>query len=115
MAETRPTVKRPKFWIKIIAAVVLAAAAIFDWTRAPGDQLSVAVYERAVVSPYRWLVRPVMSTFVRCRYRPTCSQYSIEAVRAYGFPKGFWMTTKRLFRCMPWVPLGTHDPVPAPR
>ncbi len=103
---------RRKFRIKIIAAVALAAAAIFDWTRPPGDQLSVAVYERAVVSPYRWLVRPLMATFVRCRYRPTCSQYSVEAVRAHGFPKGIWMTTTRLFRCMPWVPLGTRDPVP---
>ena len=107
-----PAVKRRKFWIKLIAAVALAAAAIFDWSRAPGDQLSVAVYERAVVSPYRWLVRPVMSTFVRCRFKPTCSQYSLEAVRAHGFPKGVWLTGKRLFRCMPWVPLGTHDPVP---
>ena len=53
-----------------------------------------------------------MSTFVRCRYQPTCSQYSTEAVRAHGFPKGIWLTTKRLFRCMPWVPLGTRDPVP---
>ncbi len=114
MPETRPGVKRRRFWIKIIAAVALAAAAIFDWTRPPADQVSVAAYERAVVSPYRWLVRPVMSTFVGCRYRPTCSQYSIEAVRAYGFPQGVWMTTKRLFRCMPWVPLGTHDPVPKP-
>ncbi len=112
MPETRPASKRPRFRIKIIAAVALAAAAIFDWTRAPGEQVSVALYERAVVSPYRWLVRPVMATFVRCRYEPTCSQYSLEAVRAHGFPKGVWLTTKRLFRCMPWVPLGTHDPVP---
>ena len=108
-------VKRRKFWIKAIAAVALAAAAIFDWARPPGEQLSVALYERAVVSPYRWLVRPLMSTFVRCRYAPTCSAYSTEAVRAHGFPKGIWLTTKRLFRCMPWVPLGTPDPVPTPR
>ena len=112
MPETRPALKRRKFWIKIIAAVVLTAAAIFDWTRPAGAQLSVTAYERAVVSPYRWLVRPFMSAFVRCRYEPTCSQYSLDAVRAHGFPKGFWMTTKRLFRCMPWVPLGTRDPVP---
>ena len=106
-------VKRRKFWIKLIAAVVLAAAAIFDWSRPAGDQWSVAAYEMAVVSPYRWLVRPLMSNFVRCRYKPTCSEYSVEAVRFHGFPKGIWLTTKRLFRCMPWVPLGSHDPVPA--
>jgi uncharacterized protein len=112
MPDTRPAAKRRKFRIKLIAAVVLTAAAIFDWTRPAGEQLSVVAYERAVVSPYRWLVRPLMSTFVRCRYAPTCSQYSVEAVRAHGFPKGIWLTTTRLFRCMPWVPLGTADPVP---
>ncbi len=31
---------------------------------------------------------------------------------AHGFPKGLWLTTVRLFRCMPWVPAGTRDPVP---
>lgn len=72
------------------------------------------LYERVVVSPYRWLMRPLMATFVRCRYQPTCSQYSLDAVRTHGLPRGIWMTTKRLFRCMPWVPLGTHDPVPQP-
>ena len=112
MSAARPVRRSRRFWIKSIAAVVIAAAAIFDWNRAPQDQLSVAAYERAVVSPYRWLVRPFMSVFVRCRYEPTCSQYSLDAVRAYGFPTGVWMTTKRLFRCMPWVPLGTRDPVP---
>ena len=114
MSDRSPAVKRRNFWIKVIAAVALAAAAIFDWSRPPGDQLSVAAYERALVSPYRWLVRPFMSGFGRCRYRPTCSQYSLDAVRAHGFPKGIWLSTKRLFRCMPWVPFGTSDPVPKP-
>lgn len=114
MPALRQSVKRRSFWFKAIAAVALAAAAIFDWSRPPQEQLSVHVYEAAVVSPYRWLVRPLMATFVRCRYQPTCSQYSVEAVRAYGFPVGCWMTTKRLLRCMPWVPLGTRDPVHPP-
>ena len=114
MSALRPALKRPRFWIKLIAAVALAAAAIFDWTQPPRKQISVAAYERAVVSPYQWIARPFLSMFVRCRFRPTCSRYSVEAVRAHGFPKGIWMTTTRLFRCMPWVPLGTHDPVPRP-
>lgn len=101
-------------WIKLIAAVVLTAAAIFDWGRSPQRQVSVHLYEWTVVAPYRTLVRPISSLFVHCRFSPTCSQYSVEAVRVYGFPVGIWMTTKRLFRCMPWVPLGTPDPLPAP-
>ncbi len=114
MLTPRLSKRDRRFWIKCIAAVALAAAAIFDWTKPPARQISVVVYEQAVVGPYRWLVRPMMSLYVRCRYQPTCSQYSVEAVRAYGFPTGVWMTTKRLFRCMPWVPLGTRDPVPQP-
>ncbi|MBA2743068.1 MAG: membrane protein insertion efficiency factor YidD [Chthoniobacterales bacterium] len=114
MSTPRPSKHGRRFWIKCIAAVVLAAATIFDWSKPPTRQASVFLYEQAVVSPYRLLVRPMISLFVRCRFQPTCSQYSVEAMRAYGFPAGAWMTTKRLFRCMPWVPLGTRDPVPPP-
>ncbi|MBA3763139.1 MAG: membrane protein insertion efficiency factor YidD [Chthoniobacterales bacterium] len=116
MPALRQPVKRRRLaWIKLIVAVVFAAAAIFDWTRPPQHQLSVHLYEGAVAGPYRWLIRPMSTLFVRCRYLPTCSQYSVEAVRAHGLPKGLWLTTKRLLRCMPWVPMHTRDPVPAPR
>ena len=112
MPALRQSLKGRRFWLKAIAAVVLAAAAIFDWTRPPAEQASVYIYERAVAGPYRWLIRPLSIGFVRCRYIPTCSQYSIEAVHSHGLPKGLWLTTKRLLRCMPWVPMKTPDPVP---
>jgi uncharacterized protein YjbJ (UPF0337 family) len=35
-------------------------------------------------------------------------------MQTHGFPKGLWLTVKRLCRCLPWVPLGTYDPVPPP-
>lgn len=101
-----------KFWITSIAAAVLTVAAIFDWTRPPQEQKSRYAFEYLVVAPYRWVVRPVTSRFVQCRYVPTCSEYSVQAVRLHGLPKGLWLSTKRLFRCMPWVPMHTHDPVP---
>ncbi len=46
-----------------------------------------------------------------CRHIPTCSQYSIEALKKHGILKGFWLSGKRLSKCHPW---GTHgyDPVP---
>lgn len=112
MPELRQPVTRRISWLKWIAAVALAAAAIFDWTRAPERQASVWLYERVVIMPYRAVLRPAVSTVVRCRFRPTCSEYSVEAMRTYGFPVGVWMTTKRLFRCLPWVPFGTYDPLP---
>jgi putative membrane protein insertion efficiency factor len=108
----RPAVRKRRAWVIIGDAVVLAAAAICDWTRPPREQLSVALYQKVVIGGYRALLKPTSDRFIHCRFQPTCSQYSEEAMRTHGFPKGLWLTTSRLFRCMPWVPDGTRDPVP---
>jgi putative membrane protein insertion efficiency factor len=108
----RPAVSKRRVGIIWIAAVVLAAGAIFDWTQPPRQQVSVALYQRLVLGGYRTLLKPFSDRFIHCRFQPTCSNYSEEAMLAHGFPKGLWLTASRLFRCMPWVPVGTHDPVP---
>jgi uncharacterized protein len=46
-----------------------------------------------------------------CRFTPTCSQYTYEALERYGFVKGAWLGLKRLMRCHPFNP-GGYDPVP---
>jgi len=46
-----------------------------------------------------------------CRFRPTCSQYMIEAIQIHGIFKGVWLGIKRICRCHPWGGSG-FDPVP---
>jgi hypothetical protein len=48
-----------------------------------------------------------------CRYRPTCSEYAIEAVTVHGAARGGWMALRRLLRCHPFARSG-FDPVPLP-
>ena len=45
-----------------------------------------------------------------CRFYPTCSDYSIQALQKYGFPRGCFKTIIRLFKCHPYHP-GGYDPV----
>ena len=65
---------------------------------------------------YRALVSPVLAALfgplgMGCRYTPTCSQYSLEAIQLHGVGKGTWLTLRRLCRCHPWGAFGM-DPVP---
>lgn len=59
---------------------------------------------------YQVLLSPLLGPG-KCRYTPSCSDYSLEAIRKYGTIRGGWMGLKRILRCAPW---GGHgfDPVP---
>lgn len=62
-----------------------------------------------LVRGYQRLISPVFPP--SCRFSPSCSQYSHEAISRHGVVKGLWLTVKRIGRCNPWNP-GGYDPVP---
>ncbi|WP_290652176.1 membrane protein insertion efficiency factor YidD [Aquisalimonas sp.] len=61
---------------------------------------------------YQLIVSPLIGPC--CRFYPSCSQYTIEAVRVHGVIRGLWLGIRRLLKCHPWHPGGV-DPVPEPR
>jgi hypothetical protein len=46
-----------------------------------------------------------------CRFYPTCSEYTLQAIEAYGVSRGLWLFVKRIIRCHPCCP-GGYDPLP---
>lgn len=59
-----------------------------------------------------WYQRATEGKPSPCRFTPSCSQYSHEALTVHGTPRGLWLTVRRLVRCRPFGPSG-YDPVPA--
>ena len=65
-----------------------------------------------MVKGYKFLVSPLLGQ--SCRYFPTCSEYSIEALKTFGFFKGLYLSLKRILSCHPIKILGGgegFDPV----
>jgi len=57
-----------------------------------------------IIKIYKFLISPILGN--SCRYLPTCSDYSIEALNTYGFFKGSYMSFKRIISCHPIKFLG---------
>ena len=64
----------------------------------------------ALVKGYRLLLSPWLGS--SCRFEPTCSAYSLQALEQHGAAAGSYLTVRRLVRCHPWCD-GGCDPVPA--
>jgi hypothetical protein len=62
-----------------------------------------------IVRIYQTMISPLTPS--TCRYSPTCSAYSIEALKKHGLFKGSYLAIKRILSCHPWGGSG-YDPVP---
>ena len=72
--------------------------------------------KKVLIAPFVFLVRiyqTVISplTPATCRYQPTCSHYTVEALKKHGLFYGGKLAIKRIFSCHPWGGSG-YDPVP---
>ena len=68
-----------------------------------------ALAARGVIRAYQLTLSPFIGN--QCRFHPSCSNYALEAIEAYGAVKGSWLALRRLGRCHPFN-AGGFDPVP---
>lgn len=64
---------------------------------------------RAAIRGYQLLISPILPG--SCRYWPSCSEYTAEAIATHGAWRGGWLGLRRILRCNPWGGWG-YDPVP---
>ncbi len=63
-----------------------------------------------LIKVYQYTLSPLLGA--NCRYSPTCSSYTIQAIKEWGPIKGSWLGLKRILSCHPWGGEG-YDPVPS--
>ncbi len=110
MSSLRQRLKRPETYL--ITLFLLLILAVLDSFRDPAQQITGQFYVGGV-RVYQFIGRPLLKGYIQCRYQPTCSDYSIEAVQKHGIRTGVRLTVRRINACQTTVPMGTLNPVPS--
>jgi putative membrane protein insertion efficiency factor len=61
----------------------------------------------AILTAYRAVISPLYGDV--CRYYPSCSHYTLQAIQQHGVLRGVWLGTRRIARCHPWAEGGVDD------
>ena len=61
----------------------------------------------AILTVYRAVISPLYGDV--CRYYPSCSHYTLQAIQQHGVVRGVWLGTRRIARCHPWAEGGIDD------
>lgn len=109
MPTLRQFLRQPGTYLLILFLGFSLVAA--DALRKAENQLTGRLYVE-LVRMYQLVGRPLLEGRVQCRFRPSCSEYSIRAVKEHGLVTGLLLTQERLRSCIREVPLGTFDPPP---
>ena len=75
------------------------------------DPMTASRIQQRMLRAIEWYQQAFQWRPSPCRFSPTCSHYSHEAISIYGPFRGLWLTIRRLLRCRPFGPSG-YDPVP---
>jgi hypothetical protein len=70
----------------------------------------IRIYQKTLSLDHGYLGK-LLPKYRGCKFTPTCSEYTYEAINKYGVFKGSSMGINRLKRCNPWTPAGQYDPV----
>ena len=64
-----------------------------------------------IIKIYKKTISPILSYFgIKCKYYPTCSEYTMQAIEKYGIIKGYFLGIKRILKCNPFSK-GGYDPL----
>jgi putative membrane protein insertion efficiency factor len=76
---------------------------------APVENIALKAVALFLIRLYQKLISPMLPA--SCRFYPSCSEYTYQAIEKYGALRGGWLGVRRVSRCHPWNP-GGFDPVP---